>query len=306
MCFHQRTPPIANLSLPPRGLAARFARNIGRASLLVLVGALLALAIDPSVRRLLVAELNDPAWLAALPADPRVRVEHGAESCAQEVAALLPAAVASVETEQGGPFARAPLVGVYATLEAYGRVVGAENTDILGVSLSGRLVLSPKLCGSAHERLAAVLTHELSHVHLFGHHAFYAARPPSWFTEGLAVMVSHGGGAEEVSETEGADAIRSGYAIDIAAARLWFGPHHISFEREPPIAVGRDAASFRQHIAYRQASMFVAFLRAQDPRAFKRLLDSLAGNEPFAAAFAASYGDIAVLWTRFKAAPIQR
>ncbi len=184
-------------------------------STFVLVAAgCVAVATVPMLRHYLVALFNDPRDLPVLQRDGRVHFEPEARACALDVAALLPAALARVEAAQQRPFARGPTIGVYASYENYARANGLEDPAIAAVSRSGRVLLSPTLCGAERARLRGVLTHELSHVHLFGwRSSLFSARPPSWFTEGLAVAVSEGGGAEGVSEAEAAEALRKGYAI---------------------------------------------------------------------------------------------
>jgi len=111
-------------------------------------------------------------------------------------------------------------------------------------------------------RLRGVLTHELSHVHLFGWRSSLFSAPPSWFTEGLTVAVSDGGGAEGVSEVEAAEALRKGYAIVVTNDGRWRDFASIRLEIEPPGDPSRDDfVTFRQRLAYREAAMFVACLR---------------------------------------------
>jgi hypothetical protein len=163
--------------------------------------------------------------------------------------------LARVEAAQERPFARSPTIGVYASYDKYARANGLEDAAIAAVYRSGRVLLSPTLCGAERARLPGVLTHELSHTHLFGwRSSLFSARPPSWFTEGLAVMVSDGGGAEGVSEVEAAEALRKGYAIVVMDDGLWRDFASIRFEIEPPHDPSRDDfISFRQRLAYRQA-----------------------------------------------------
>ena len=250
-----------------------------------------AVAAFPLLRHYLVALFNDPRDLPALEADGRVHFQPDAKVCALEVAALLPAAIARVEIAQARRFARAPTIGVYASYDAYARANGLENPNIAATSRSGRVILSPTLCGKERARLPAVLTHELSHAHLFGWRSpLLSARPPSWFTEGLAVMVSGGGGAEGVSETAAAEAIGKGYAIVVKGQGLWVDYASIPFEIEPPRDPPRDDFTTpRQRLAYRQAAMFVAWLRERDPKAFVQLLLRIENGASFRDSFHASY-----------------
>jgi hypothetical protein len=269
--------------------------KIAAVSTLALVAATCgAVAAVPMLRHYLVALFNDTSDLPVLESDRRVHFEPEARACALEVAALLPAALARVEAAQGRPFARGPTIGVYASYESYARANGLEDPSIAAVSRSGRVLLSPTLCRGERARLPGVLTHELSHTHLFGwRSSLFSARPPSWFTEGLAVMVSDGGGAEGVSEAEAAQAIFNGHAIVVTDKGLWRDFASIRFELEPPRDPSReDFGAFRQRLAYRQAAIFVAWLREQDPEAFATLLLRIENGgsfrDSFHALFAAS------------------
>jgi len=251
-----------------------------------------AMAASPMLRHFLVALLNDPRRLPALDNDARVHYEPAARACALEVAALLPAAVARIEAAQGRPFAAPPAIGVYASFENYRRANGLGDAGVAAVSLSGRLLLSPTLCGAERERLPAILAHELSHAHFFGWRSSpFAARPPSWFTEGLAVMVSEGGGAEGVDEIAAAAAILRGEAIVVSSEGLWRDFDSIRFAVEPPVEPAADKVTPRQRLAYRQAAMFVAWLHESDPKAFAALLRRIEDGDAFASAFRACFGD---------------
>jgi hypothetical protein len=256
-----------------------------------------------ALRHFVVALFNDPKDLPALESDARVHFQKQAEDCARQVAALLPKAVARVEAEQARPFARQPIIGVYASFDDYARANGFENPAIAATSRSGRVILSPTLCGADRDRLAGVLTHELSHSHLFGwRSSLFSARPPSWFTEGLAVMVSDGGGAEGTSDADAIAALRQGYAILVADTGLWRDFASIRFEAEPPHA-GKDFLAARQRLAYREAGLFVAWLRQEEPKGFVALLQRLEDGAAFGDAFRRSYVTSASeRWREFLAA----
>ena len=154
--------------------------------------------------------------MPALPANSQVHYQPGAEDFARDVAALLPDAIAQVEAVHGRRFAHPVIVGAYATPEAYAAANGLGSAVPVGVTFVGRVNLSPKLFWPQHQRLRAILTHELSHAHIQGWIGEYAyLHLPNWFKEGLAVMVSGGGGAELVSEEEARAAIQRGEKIVI-------------------------------------------------------------------------------------------
>lgn len=271
--------------------------------LLVLMGAaaLVALALRPNLRVALLAEFHDPARLPALATDSRVHFEPAARDCAERVAAALPAAIARIENVHGRPFAKPPVVGVYASFETYAHANGLGDAGVAGVTRAGRALLSPTLCGDERERLEGVLTHELSHVHFSGWRKTRGRSPPAWFTEGLAVMASNGGGAEGVSDEDAARALRAGVAF-IPDNAAWTDFAAIRFAREPDTPAGHDAWTYRQRLAFRQAGLFVASLRAQDREKFTRMLRLLEAGEKLDSAFNNERG-VENLWATFVASP---
>lgn len=261
-----------------------------------------AILISPPLHHYMVALLHDPGNLQALESDRRIHYEEGAEGCALDVAAILPAAIELVEARQGRPFRSEPIVGVYASYDLYARANGLEEPNIAATSRSGRVILSPTLCGPSHDRAAGVLTHELSHSHLFGwRSSIFSARPPSWFTEGLAVMVSNGGAAEGVSDLDAASAITRGDEIVIEDDGLWTDLASIPFQSNTKLGPQEHGVS-RQRLAYREAGMFVAWLQESDPLAFSRFLNDLENGEPFGRSFRSAFGESpAARWKQFVA-----
>lgn len=255
-------------------------------------------AAVPAVRHVISAWWNSPSGLAALPENPLVHYEDGARDQARAVAAALPAALARIEAAQGRPFAHPVTIGVYVTPKSYATANGLGTPKVGAVTVFGRVTLSPDLFSTQRERMEAVLTHELSHAHLQGWLTSLAyLRLPNWFKEGLAVMVSSGGGAEGVSEAEAHDAIRRGDRIAIQAEGSFFNLVAVKFEKNPP-EIPLDAT--RAHMAYRQAGLFVAYLHDTDPSSFAEMMEMILRRRPFAEAVEAAYAlDLPTLWSRF-------
>jgi hypothetical protein len=252
----------------------------------------------PAVRYSVSALLNLPDRLPSVTENSQVHFEPGAEDYAHDVAALLPAAIARVEAAQGRSFAHPVTVGVYSTPAAYAAANGLGSTQPVGVMAFGRVHLSPVLDWPQHRRLRAILTHELSHAHIAGWISMSAlVQLPNWFKEGLAVMVSEGGGAEFVSEEEARAAIERGerIAIDDAGSlsTLLLG---VRFERAPPGAT----PSHQIVMAYRQAGMFVSYLHDSDGPGFARMMNAILDGRPFVEAVDAGYHqDVHALWQAF-------
>ncbi|MCQ4188464.1 M1 aminopeptidase family protein [Methylocystis suflitae] len=210
-----------------------------------IAAALLALALRPDLRLAARVAWNDPRLLPAFADDARVHYEPEALACAEAVAEITPRAIAQIEAAHGRPFAQPPIVGVYASYENYANANAMDDPGIAAVTRGGAALLSPTLCSKERDRLEGVLAHELSHVHLSSWRPLGAPRPPQWFSEGLAVMASNGGGAEGVSEAEAAQAIRDGYRV-VLDERRWIDFARLAFEREPPRDPSKDALTQRQ------------------------------------------------------------
>jgi hypothetical protein len=257
----------------------------------------------PGVRHMVSGLWNLPDRLPALPENSQVHFEPFAEDYAHDVSALLPAAIARIEAAHGRPFAHPVTVGVYATPEAYAAANSLGSAQPVGVTSFGRVYLSPALDWPQHRRLRAILTHELSHAHIQGWIST-DVRLPNWFKEGLAVLVSEGGGAEFVSEEEARAAIQRGECIAIddtgSLSTLLAG---VRFERAPQGAT----PSHQIVMAYRQAGMFVSYLHDSDAPGFARMMNAILDGRPFVEAVAAGYHqDVHFLWQEFAQTSAER
>jgi hypothetical protein len=272
---------------------------IGVPLALIIVGAGAALSM-PAIRHLISGYLNPPDRLPALADNNLVHYEAGAEDFAHDVAALLPAAIGRVEAVHGRPFAHPVTVGAYATPEAFATANGLGSNVPVGVTFAGRVVLSPKLFSPQHWRLRAILTHEMSHAHIQGWigGVKYFQLPP-WFKEGLAVMISGGGGAELVKEDEAWAAIQRGEQIAIDDPSAAQNTIDIRFAKAPE---KQSPSWYPIVLAYREAGMFVNYLRESDKVAFDRMLGAILDGRSFAEAVNAGYhDDVRSLWRKFVA-----
>jgi hypothetical protein len=253
-------------------------------------------AVVPTVRHVASGWWNNPEGLAALPENPQVHYQDGASEHARTVAGLLPTAIARIEAVHGRRFAHPVTVGVYVSPEAYVAANGLGNPRAVGTTFLRHVILSPVLFSAQRQRLPAILTHELSHAHLQGWMSQLTyVRLPNWFKEGLAVMVSGGGGAEGVSELQARDAIRRGDRIAIDSAGSLLNLAAVKFARPPDID-----SSTRIQMAYRQAGLFVAFLHDTNPTGFARMMNAILDGRPFADAVTTGYEtDLQPLWSRF-------
>jgi hypothetical protein len=273
-----------------------FFAAIGAPLVLIATGAGAAFAL-PRTRHLISGLLNMPDRMPALSANSQVHYQPGAENSARDVAALLPDAIARVEDVHGRRFEHLVIVGVYATPEAYTAANGTGSAVPVGVTVFSRVNLSPKLFGPQHQRLRAILTHELSHAHIQGWIGEYDyLYLPTWFKEGLAVMLSGGGGAEFVSEDEARTAIQRGEKIVINDAGNPLKATDVPLEKEPE----NRPPWYPGVLAYREAGTFVNYLRESDRPAFDRMMKAILDDRPFPEAVTIGYHDnVRSLWEKF-------
>jgi hypothetical protein len=273
------------------------AKTAAATAVVLLLLVAVSAASVPQVRHLASGWWNSPDTLAGLPENRRVRYEEGALDRARLVAELLPATITRVEAAQGRPFAHPVTIGVYRTREAYAASHGTLLPGSVGATFLGRVILSPALFTSKRGRLPAILTHELSHAHIRSWISELSyVKLPGWFKEGLGVMVSGGGGAEEVSVADARDALRWGDRIAVmneGSLLDWVG---VRMEQPPEV----PDTSLRVQMAYRQAGLFVAYLRDSDPAAFATMMQALLDGQPFGEAVETGYHTgLQSLWLRF-------
>jgi hypothetical protein len=277
---------------------------IGVPLALIVIGTGAALSL-PTVRHIISGLWNVPDRLPGLPDNSQVHYQPGAEDYAREVATLLPDAIKRVEAVHGRRFAHPVTVGAYATPEAFA-VANGQGSDVpVGVTFAGRVNLSPKLFWPQRQRLPAILMHELSHAHLQGWIGANAyIHLPNWFKEGLAVMVSNGGGAELVSEEEARAAIQRGEQIVIDDTGSLQSLAEVRFDRAP---AKQTPSWYPVVLAYRQAGVFVNYLRESDRLAFERMMNAILDGRAFAEAVTVGYhDDVRSLWQKFKSSSDQK
>jgi hypothetical protein len=261
----------------------------GRISVL---GFLLLLSISLTgcgLMRTGIASMRSTSDFRPLEADKRVLVEPGAEDLARQVAGYLPEAVRTIEKEQYRDFTKPVTVYVCASEDSFASHTGlskqVRGAVITKLFLSGRMK-DPEFNGT----LKAILTHELSHLHLQQQLGVYHYNTniPAWFQEGLAVLVSNGGGAEKVSEA--------------AAVRAIIKGRHFTPEAQGSFFLHKSGSSYdlEPHLFYRQASLFVRYIKSMSAFKFGLFMLALEDGGNFAGSFRIVYGmGIGETWQDF-------
>lgn len=109
-------------------------------------------------------------------------------------------------------------------------------------------------------------------------------------------MVSGGGGAELVGEEEARAAIQRGEQIVIDDAGSLKNLVGVRLERAP----ATKPAWYPVVLAYREAGMFVTYLRELDGPAFDRMMNAILDGRAFAEVVSVGYhDDVRSLWQKF-------
>ena len=226
--------------------------------------------------------------------NPAVLYEPGMEREARLVAAALPEAISTVEARQCLPIAKPFRVYVCSSQESFNKYMAAPaGATARGVKVLNDIFLSPATFSSWRgDTHASVLTHELSHLHLYQRigHRRTLWDVPVWFLEGLAVAVS-GGGGEGVSREAVVSAIAAGnhFLPDVRGSLL-----------RPKRASDYGMETF---MFYRQSELFVRFIMERDPDTFQEFMLALqlGGGLTFESAFESIFGtSVEGIWSEFK------
>ena len=224
---------------------------------------------EKSTEKYISAFFRSTDHFSKLESDNRILYETDALDIAVQVAKDLDYSIETVEKEQSCSFVKPVAVYVCASKENFSKFTGL-NQKIKAAVFNEKIFLSGSLRDQP-SRIPTLTTHELSHLHLIQKIGTtkYVRNVPSWFSEGLAVFVSNGGGAENVSETDAAHAILDG---------LCFHPDSTGSILFPKTA---SSYNLKPHMFYRQSAMFVQFLKEYDSEKFKELLKALQSGTKF-------------------------
>jgi hypothetical protein len=249
---------------------------------------LIAIAAVPSLRNAALVYIWPKTGFTSS-SDMRIQLQSG--KTALDLGALvskhLPAAIDQVQKVQGYTLDKPLKIYVFDNEADYMRMGGCPQGSRACV-FGGQLSLAPKLM-SEPDTVLAILTHELSHVLLQQRMGTWnISRVPPWFLEGLAVMVSDGGGSEGVGPQDAVAAIKSGQRFTPDMSKNWFSQktaHHFQLPHR---------------LFYRQSALFVQHLKAAHAESFESLLRRMHSGMGFHEAFERSFAQsIDMLWAEF-------
>lgn len=224
--------------------------------------------------------------------DSRILAEPGAEIFAEKIYSFLPESIEKVESRQYSKFKDKIRIYVFHTEDNFKNYTGAK---VSAMAYRGCIFLSPKLFKTP-ERVKSYLIHELSHLHLYQHIGGYGyLKIPSWFTEGLAALVSDGGGADKVTDDDVRKSLISGnhfFPHDRAGLRDLFVKRYASY--------WGLQHKHKHHLFYRQCTLFVAFLKEEHPIEFIEFLMEIENGTSFKSAFKEAFEtDTVTKWQEF-------
>lgn len=227
-----------------------------------------------AVARAAYLELLPLQGFDTLQADKRVHYEPKAKSSAEMLAANYAQTIRQVEAKLGGTLQVAPQVYLCASDGCYEKY--AFNKEARAEARGrGNLVLLKAKTLETEGRLLPVFTHEVVHAFWFQHGVHCT---PRWWTEGLAVESSNGGGAEKILRSLAIQAIREGQVFQAS-------DENSCWTRMPP---GLDGMAWPMF--YRQSGLFAEWLRVSDPKAFSVLLEKLQAGDNLSTKIASAYG----------------
>lgn len=234
-----------------------------------------------STLKLTVARLQPRDQFQSAIANPDVHYRPGLQALADRIAAALPNSTAIIERTHGAKFRQPPRIFICHT-DCFTSFTAAGN-EIPATMIDDAVFMNVEVLMQREQQRGTpvedFLTHELAHLLLFqraGRMAF--GRVPAWFKEGVAVSVTQGAGIETCTPAEAAKSILAGMSFDPAERGSLFR--------------NRTAGSYGlgPSMFYRQAGLFVQYLRERNPMAFQAALTDTLNGEDFQESFGRAYG----------------
>ena len=200
---------------------------------------------------------------------------------------VLPFLIDSVEKKDLHKFVDSPNIYVCNTNKSFCKYAGSKYPGPRAKVTPKGLFISPRLKGS--KDWYDIFYHELTHAILLQHlGTFHYIEIPIWFHEGLATYISNGGGSGDVTDSAAIiEILRGNHFNPVANENILF-----------PKSFNNDR--IRPWMEYRQAMLFVKFLREGKEKEFNKLLNNIFDKTSFSKSIEYSYGvKISGLWNEF-------
>ena len=221
------------------------------------------------------------------PVGENVLIEADEDSAwGEQIQSVIPQYLDSVQNKVGLDFTQEVKVFVCHSTESFCDHTGSKSPGPRA-SVLRKFFVSPRLQGT--EDWSSIVYHELVHVLLMQNLSMYRyLTTPIWFHEGLATMVANGGGSGNINDSTAIANILDGKHFNPVDKENFVFPQ--SFEN-PDIGIW---------VHYRQAMLFVAYMKTSNPQSFDTLMHDLVSGMNFREAVHDAYGeDVASLWTMF-------
>jgi hypothetical protein len=217
-----------------------------------------------------------------------VRVENKTDSLfAKNISDIIPHLIDSVEAKHFHKFINTPTVYVCNTNKSFCKYTGSKYPGPRAYANINGVFISPRLKNSKDWR--EIIYHELSHVILFQYLGIYHyITIPVWFHEGLATYISNGGGSGDVTDSAAIfEILKGNHFYPVARENVLF-PKSFSNDKIPA------------WMKYRQAMLFVKFLKEGKEKEFEKLLTAIFNKGSFPKSIEMSYGEkVSELWDEF-------
>jgi hypothetical protein len=220
--------------------------------------------------------------------DNSVRIENNIDvQFGKDIHNVLPNLIDSIEMKEHHKFMCLPSIYVCNSNKSFCKYSGANFPGPRAKVTPKGLFISPRLKDS--KDWYNIIYHELSHVILLQNlGTYHYLWIPVWFHEGLATYVSNGGGSGDVTDSTAILDILQGNHFDPVAKENTLFPKSFSNKK------------IRPWMQYRQAMLFVKFLKEGKEKEFDNLLNSIFKKNSFSKSIEFSYGlKLSVLWDNF-------
>lgn len=217
--------------------------------------------------------------------DTNIHIESKSEEqFAGEIQKLFPSLMDSIETRLNSKFKRIPTFYICSTNESFCKWSGARFPGPRAKVTAKGLFISPRLQGK--NDWSEIIYHELVHTLMFqylGAHHYYTI--PIWFHEGLATLISNGGGTGDITDSTAINEILKGNH---------FYPH-LGF-----IKSYLNNTQLAPWVEYRQYMLFVNFMENANRVEFNELMQNILAKKSFSKSYKMAYDkNIDDLWSQF-------